>query len=264
MVNIFCFGPQPLGPSFQSGEADSLQHRSPSVTAKLTPGKVLGESEPSSEPKRKAKPKDEATPDGATVPKPQSRRRLLEISYLRPRQDFCNGQAILDPATPINWVSQDLVQGFPSDQFTPARSVEHTFSDDCVLQSDESITITWRCSSGKTYDSGFRVFRVLNRRAPDLIIGRKTLEEHTVEFNGSSNRGVRGARTRIEAQTLVEEQSRFLGRRTPSAAVSASASTRRHLDRVSKPGQGQRQQMGVSTGRLPSSFRYRRQDRLGL
>lgn len=250
VVNIICSGPQASGSLLLNREAGALQHQAPSPTAKLAPGKVLGETESSHEPARKEESQTASTPARATATKPPNRRRTLDISYLRPRQDFCGIQATLDPDTPVNWVSRKVVQRFPSDHFTAVRRVAHTFSDGRILESDESIVITWRCSSGKAFDSDFRVFRTFGRRPPDLIIGRETLEEHAMEFEGSSDRGVRGARARRSTN------------RAPAIATSATAGTRH--DRKPKPGQDQRRQTEAKDGRLLSSFRYRRQDRSGL
>lgn len=127
------------------------------------------------------------------------RRRTLAIKYLRHEQGFFLSQATLDPDTPVNWVSGDLVRGFfPAGQFKRRRSggreyYESPGEDDdgrYRFESDESIVITWRCVSGKLFDSEFRVLRghggssIRPRRAPPpgFIFGQAAMEEHRGEF----------------------------------------------------------------------------------
>lgn len=265
---------QPLGASWQAGDTTPSQRQSP--TEKITPGRVLGEDESSpDEPAHKAEIKDEdeveARLDKATALKTTSSRRTLKMSYFRPRQGFFASQAILDPATSVNWVSKDVVQGFPTHQFILGRRMEYESSDRCRFESDKSIIITWRCSSGKTFDSDFRVLHMRGgssiSRAPDFVFGRTTLEEHEVEIGycplvGSGKEVIQRPR-QYKPPTLAGGNLGFGARKTRTAfAASVSVDAGRH--RVSKPRQGQRRDEVVHPGRLASWLGNRRQVRSDL
>lgn len=277
----------------------------PSSTRKMrktTPGRVLGEADEEdtlfSSPPDEEEPaatrrkiqckkedqdkKEEAAVGLKDVTASRTRARplpqiwTLAMSYLRPGQGFSPSQATLDPATSVNWVSGDLVRDFfPAGQFTRIGSREYYESPGeiggegrCRFESDESIVITWRCASGKTFFSEFRVLRCRNsssigrrqraRASPlGFVFGRAAMKKHRGEFD----LGMEEAKRRLMGRHVENTNEKPSTTRTFAASAS--------VHRVSKSGTQGRQQrrqegVGVHPGRLASWSESRRQVQTGL
>lgn len=270
-------GPQPLGASLQAGDTTPWQRQLP--TDKITTGRVLGEDESLDESAHKSEIKDEDEDEDkdkarlgrASALKATTSRRTLQMSYVRPRQGFVASQAILDPTTSVNWVSRDVVQRFPADQFVLGRKMEYESSEGRRFESEKSIIITWRCSGGKAFDSDFRVLDMrggpLIPRAPAFVFGRTTLEEHEVEFEycslvGDGKEAMQ--RSRQYRTPTPAGGSLGFGARKMRTNLAASASVDAGRHRVSKSRQGQRRDEVVHPGRLASWSASQRPVRSGL
>lgn len=228
---------------------------------RTTPGKVLGEDGDSPpEPVRKTESKDEVTlptTDVTTPPKSSSPKRARCISHFRPGQGFSPIQAMLDPGSPANWVSRHLVQEFPRDRFksTPAgsRNLRYRYAEGCHLQGEGSITITWRCSSGKTFESEFLIFHMRGGAVvPNFIFGHKTLGEYEDELRFcTSDSSFSAAGGRARAWSRIGNPVGEIGSRSVVPRSSTPVQIPRH-HRVSKSGPSQRREMEVRPRRLAS------------
>lgn len=185
--NYHLVSSQPSGVPLQSVNTCSPVHQPP--IDKIIPGKVIEEEESSPEPPHRVECQVGAKGNGKAKERPAAeqpmklpaRGKALDFRYRRVDCDFFFVPATVDPASPANWVSEELVLNFPGNHFGRAVRTQYNCPEGHCLAAETYVRISWRCRSGKTIESDFLVFRS-NSDAPKVVIGNRTLKDNQDEF----------------------------------------------------------------------------------